>query len=235
MKTKNILAVLASIALIVSCQKEEVEPVVLKVYEQNSVEPLPVKLLTKGGEITDTNIIKSFVNRHWLYSFYPGINGNTYLINTHVSNPIRIEYIADDKVNFIKDNRRSSRKVIAENGIVYFESKEIIGILDYKETSYYKLTKYKPYWMHSHSINYDSGVREVTDFKHCYFATVSGNDLILPFFAYDIVRDNPNDLYNQIIESGELLNNAFGGVPENYLGDQDTLFVQESRITLKLR
>lgn len=232
MKTKNILAVAAAIALIVACQKEKTEePEIVKVYEQNSVERLPIKLLTRNGEISDTSIINSFINRYHYYFSYP-IAGNTYVVASY---PTRIEYRADEKVNFIKDNRKSCRSVISENGVVYFESKEIIGFIDYKETSYYKLTKYKPYWMESHSISDNSGEYEATDFKHCYFATVSGNDLILPFFAYIVVRDNPDSPYYGSVERMEMLNNAFGGVPENYLEYKDTLLIQESRVTLKLR
>jgi len=231
MKTKIILAVAAAIALIVACQKETEEPEIVKVYEQNSVERLPIKLLTRNGEISDTSIINSFINRYHYYFFYP-IAGNTYVVASY---PIRIEYRADEKVNFIKDNKKSCRSVITENGVVYFESKEITEFIGYKETSYYKLTKYRPYWMESHTIS-DTSKYEATDFKHCYFATVSGNDLILPFFAYIVVRDNPdNPYYYGSVERMEMLNNAFGGVPENYLGYKDTLLIQESRVTLKLR
>ena len=214
--------------VLVSCQKEEY--MYSGRYMSERTEISPIRLFAASGEITNTVLINSYLNRT-----------ETGSLNRDISNPPDVA--GDVEIMFQGENKalfsymyyhplpQTERNVRKTGKYLYLEDPGISTVYNTTSESFFKnIVKHFPLYSKTTLLPASSGFISQTEFKHCMYLEGRQTEILFPMLAYVYRKSFSEGGYH--IASIPWSNNEFntGFVREILPGD--TLAVQESSIIL---
>jgi len=225
---KNLCVTSCLVILMIGCKDNTDKGVFSGTYVTQEVEINDVRLFTSAGEIENTTIINSFIERHDKNQYFvknTPVNSASFLVST-------LKFLSPNEAIFtysVYSNNPYPVSVINKNNFVYLESKDTVvqvkNIYYDSETVYNKMLTYKA--LYADSVQSESDVSQFSiKTKPCYFMTQSDAVFKLPRVSYIYVE--------QYGVHGSLnLNNLFNPDCISLMRDNDTLAVQQTQLILK--
>lgn len=219
MKRKQFILILVLIVGTYSCQNDAVQYPIT--YSSGLVSEQSIKVYTKDGEITSSNVVNSVLKR---YQF----NLSNIQTGQAVGN-LKVTYLSEDSVeltiNNIKENKL--RAVHEKDGITYWEKQDTTysGIGGFQIENLYK---YYPFYYHEYKMMPSNGMFIMdTKFKECFYIIKEGKKLSIPMIEFVWIHYG--------YTKGETflgINNSFRkeGLPDLFA--KDTMLVQQYSIEL---
>jgi hypothetical protein len=213
--------VLISVLIVVisSCKNNSVDYPIT--YSSGLVTEHSIKIYTKDGEVTSSNVINSVLNRYQFnFSKIQDGQAGGRLVATYLS-----EDSVELTINNIKENKL--RAVHEKNGLIYWEKQDTSysGIGGFQIENLYK---YHPFYYHEYRMVPPDGLYLInTKFKECYYIIKDGEKLRIPMIEFVWIHFGYN---NGISFLG--VNNSFykEGLPDLFA--KDTILVQQYSIEM---
>ena len=225
---KNLFVLSCIVILLIGCKDDTDKGIFSGTYVTQEVEINDVRLFTSAGEIENTTIINSFVERQDKNKYFvkkTAVNSAFFLVST-------LKFLSSNEANFtysVYSNNPTLVNVISQNNVVYLEAKDTVVQEKYiyydSETIYNKMLTYKV--LYADSTQSESDIYKFSiKTKPCYFLTQSDGLFKFPRVSYIYVE--------QYGVQGSLnLNNLFNPDCISLLRDNDTLAVQQTQLVLK--
>ena len=224
---KKLLSILFILLTCFSCEKEEYSYSGIYVAQRNEMSA--ICLFTVNGEITDANLVNTYLDRTEIGNLYRDINNPP-----DVDRSYDIMFVDDNKAYFplpIYSHIIPARNVRRTGKYIYLEDKEISTVYNITDESLEdKIITHFPLYSKTNPLPASSGFTSKTDFKHCIYLEGKRIEIGFPLMAYVYKKHIPGGEYNYKISSS--FNNEFNKGVVGHLSPGDTLAVQETRIIL---
>ena len=224
MNKNQLFLLILSLIGIYSCEKnsEEILPQYPITYKSYLISESEIKVYTKNGEITSSNLKNDIIQRFKIYL--------TDIENLEIDGKIEATYLAEDTVKLKIDNieEEQPRLIYEKDSLIYWENQDTtvlrFPIRNNPHNSDFLL--YTPLYYKEIYVPTATGYSTVFLGKECYYV-IRGNDkLILPMF--DLVYKNEFEA-TTITE----INNKFIESFLSLIGDNDTIVYQKYNIEMK--
>ena len=198
--------ILIMVSIIVSCEKEkESYP---KKYVFTDIIYGKVNTYTNSGNINDPDKINSFLENFRINNWLFGSSGGTFvagsLLNIYEEKPTNIPFKLYDEIELISNSKAKITSndtviyfdIIQKNGILYFQSLDIIlgsrDIFEPDNRPYYikpfytwsEQLKYSPLYIDTVKLHGIYGISTRYDFKPCIYAIQRKDEIQISYTCY---------------------------------------------------